>query len=168
MGTLALARRGALPSSLHPTSTAVVEVDPETGTVRLLRYVVAHDCGKVINPIIVDGQVHGGVAQGVGGALGEEMVYDEQGQLLTQSFMDYFVLHADDLSPLETVHLEFPSERNPLGAKGLGEGGPISPPAAIANAVEDALAPFGAKVTQTPLMPSRVRALVAEASVGRP
>ncbi len=147
-------------SAVH---AAVVEVDHETGAVKLLRYVVAHDCGKVINPIIVDGQVHGGVAQGVGGALGEEMVYDEQGQLLTQSLMDYFVPRADDLPALETVHLEFPSERNPLGAKGLGEGGAISPPAAIANAVEDALAPFGVKVTQTPLIPSRVRALVAEA-----
>ncbi len=152
-------------SAVH---VAVVEVDPETGAVRLLRYVVAHDCGKVINPIIVDGQVHGGVAQGVGGALGEEMVYDEQGQLLTQSLMDYFVPHADDLPPLETVHLEFPSERNPLGAKGLGEGGAISPPAAIANAVEDALAPFGVTVTATPLSPWRVRALVAEAAGRRP
>jgi len=147
-------------SAVH---VAVVEVDHETGAVKLLRYVVAHDCGKVINPIIVDGQVHGGVAQGVGGALGEEMVYDEQGQLLTQSLMDYFVPHADDLPPIETVHLEFPSTRNPLGAKGLGEGGAISPPAAIANAVEDALAPFGVKVTRTPLIASRVRALVAEA-----
>jgi len=144
-------------SAVH---VAVVEADPETGAVKLLRYVVAHDCGRVINPIIVDGQVHGGVAQGVGGALGEEMVYDEQGQLLTQSLMDYFVPHADDLPALETVHLEFPSPRNPLGAKGLGEGGAISPPAAIANAVEDALAPFDAKVTETPLTPSRVRALV--------
>jgi len=147
-------------SAVH---VAVVEVDPDTGAVRLLRYVVAHDCGKVINPIIVDGQVHGGVAQGVGGALGEEMVYDEQGQLLTGSLMDYFVPRAEDLPSLETVHLEFPSARNPLGAKGLGEGGAISPPAAIANAVEDALAPFGVKVTQTPLVPSRVRALIESA-----
>jgi carbon-monoxide dehydrogenase large subunit len=142
---------------------AHVEVDPETGAVRLLRYVVAHDCGHVINPVIVDGQIHGGVAQGVGGALGEEMVYDDAGQLLTGSLMDYLVPTATDLPPIETVHLEFPSPRNPLGIKGVGEGGAISPPAAIASAVEDALAPLGVRVTRAPLAPWRVRGLVVEA-----
>src|SRR5213592_863458 len=145
-------------SAVH---VAQVEVDVETGGVKLLRYVVAHDCGKVINPVIVDGQVHGGVAQGVGGALFEEMVYDASGQLLTGSLMDYAVPKADDLPPIETVHLEFPSPRNPLGAKGLGEGGAISPPAAIANAIEDALAPFDVRITETPVTPARVRALLA-------
>ena len=145
-------------SAVH---VAQVEVDPDTGGVRLLRYVVAHDCGKVINPIIVEGQVHGGVAQGVGGALFEDMAYDEQGQLLAGSLMDYAVPKADDLPPIETVHLEFPSPRNPLGVKGLGEGGAISPPAAIANAIEDALAPFGVRITQTPVTPERIRALLA-------
>jgi carbon-monoxide dehydrogenase large subunit len=143
---------------------AHVEVDPDTGAVRLLRYVVAHDCGRVINPVIVDGQIHGGVAQGVGGALGEELVYDETGQLLTGSLMDYFVPTASDLPSIETVHLEFPSPRNPLGVKGVGEGGAISPPAAIANAVEDALSPFGVRVTRAPLAPAVVRGLVAAAS----
>ena len=145
-------------SAVH---VAQVEVDPDTGGVRLLRYVVAHDCGKVINPIIVEGQVHGGVAQGIGGALFEDMAYDEQGQLLAGSLMDYAVPKADDLPPIETVHLEFPSPRNPLGVKGLGEGGAISPPAAIANAIEDALAPFGVRITQTPVTPARIRALLA-------
>jgi aerobic carbon-monoxide dehydrogenase large subunit len=144
-------------SAVH---VAQVEVDAETGRVRLLKYVVAHDCGKVINPIIVEGQIHGGVAQGVGGALGEEMVYDEQGQLLTGSLMEYAVPTAMDLPPIDTVHLEYPSERNPLGIKGLGEGGAISPPAAIANAVEDALQPFGVKVRGTPLSAARVFALI--------
>jgi carbon-monoxide dehydrogenase large subunit len=144
-------------SAVH---VAQVEVDPDTGRARLLRYVVAHDCGKVINPIIVDGQVHGGVAQGVGGALGEEMVYDDQGQLLTGSFMDYAIPVATDLPLIETVHLEYPSPRNPLGAKGLGEGGAISPPPAIANAIEDALVPFGVRVTTTPLTAPRLRALI--------
>jgi carbon-monoxide dehydrogenase large subunit len=144
-------------SAVH---VAQVEVDPATGAVKLLRYVVAHDCGRVINPIIVDGQVHGGVAQGVGGALFEEMVYDETGQLLTGSLMDYAVPKADDLPPIETVHLEFPSPRNPLGVKGLGEGGAISPPAAIANAVEDALAPFGVRITETPVTAARIVALL--------
>jgi carbon-monoxide dehydrogenase large subunit len=144
-------------SAVH---VATVEVDPDTGAVRLLRYVVAHDCGTVINPIIVEGQVHGGVAQGVGGALFEDMVYDENGQLLAGSLMDYPVPRADDLPPIECVHLEYPSPRNPLGAKGLGEGGAISPPAAIANAIDDALAPLGVRVTGTPALPARVRELI--------
>jgi carbon-monoxide dehydrogenase large subunit len=145
---------------------AQVEVDVGTGLVRLLRYVVAHDCGTVINPLIVEGQVHGGVAQGVGGALFEDMAYDEQGQLLAGSLMDYLVPTATDLPPIETVHLEYPSSRNPLGAKGLGEGGAISPPAAIANAVEDALAPFGVTITGTPVTPSMVLSLI-DAAVAR-
>ena len=151
-------------SAVH---VAQVEVDVGTGGVKLLRYVVAHDCGRVINPTIVEGQVHGGVAQGVGGALFEEMVYDETGQLLTGSLMDYAVPKADDLPPIETVHLEFPSPRNPLGVKGLGEGGAISPPAAIANAVEDALAPFGVRVTETPLTAARIVALLERAGRSR-
>ena len=142
---------------------AHVEVDAETGAVRLLRYVVAHDCGRLINPMIVEGQIHGGVAQGIGGGLLEEMVYDEQGQLLTGTFMDYLVPTAMELPPIETVHLEYPSPRNPLGIKGIGEGGAISPPAALANAVEDALAPFGVRVTRAPLGPDTVRSLIVAA-----
>jgi carbon-monoxide dehydrogenase large subunit len=152
-------------SAVH---VAQVEVDPDTGRVRLLRYVVAHDCGKVINPIIVEGQVHGGVAQGVGGALFEDMAYDAEGQLLTGSLMDYAVPRADDLPLIETVHLEYPSPRNPLGAKGLGEGGAISPPAAIANAIDDALAPLGVRVTATPALPARVRELITRATAPKP
>ncbi len=144
-------------SAVH---VAQVEVDPATGRVKLLRYVVAHDCGRVINPTIVEGQVHGGVAQGIGGALFEEMVYDETGQLLTGSLMDYAVPKADDLPLIETVHLEFPSPRNPLGVKGLGEGGAISPPAAIANAIEDALTPFNVRVTETPVTAARIVSLL--------
>src|SRR6266850_4795303 len=151
-------------SAVH---VAQVEVDVSTGGVKLLRYVVAHDCGRVINPVIVEGQVHGGVAQGVGGALFEEMVYDETGQLLTGSLMDYAVPKADDLPLIETVHLEYPSPRNPLGVKGLGEGGAISPPAAIANAVEDALAPFGVRVTETPVSAARIVALLQNAGAPR-
>ena len=146
------------------THVAVVDVDPGTGAVKLLRYLVAHDCGTIINPVIVEGQIHGGVAQGVGGGLLEEMVYDEQAQLLTGTFMDYLVPTAMELPPIETVHLEYPSPRNPLGMKGIGEGGAISPPAAIANAVEDALAPFGVRVTRTPLGPSVVLGLIEQAA----
>lgn len=147
-------------SAVH---VAVVDVDPGTGTVKLLRYLVAHDCGRIINPVIVEGQIHGGVAQGVGGGLLEEMVYDEQAQLLTGTFMDYLVPTAMELPPIETVHLEYPSPRNPLGMKGIGEGGAISPPAAIANAVEDALTPWGVRVTRTPLGPSVVLGLLERA-----
>jgi carbon-monoxide dehydrogenase large subunit len=152
-------------SAVH---VAVVDVDRDTGAVKLVRYVVAHDCGKVINPIIVDGQVHGGVAQGVGGALFEDMAYDADGQLLAGSLMDYAVPVAGDLPLIETVHLEFPSPRNPLGMKGLGEGGAISPPAAIANAIDDALAPLGVRLTETPALPWRVRALIAAATATAP
>jgi carbon-monoxide dehydrogenase large subunit len=148
-------------SAVH---VAHVEVDVGTGAVKLLRYLVAHDCGKVINPVIVEGQVHGGVAQGIGGALLEEMVYDDQAQLLTGTFMDYLVPTAMEVPAIETVHLEYPSPRNTLGMKGVGEGGAISPPAAIANAVEDALAPFGVRVTRTPLGPSVVLGLLGSAA----
>jgi carbon-monoxide dehydrogenase large subunit len=142
---------------------AQVEVDPQTGRVKLLSYVVAHDCGRVINPLIVEGQIHGGVAQGIGGALLEELVYDEHGQLLTGSLMDYALPTARTVPALETVHLESPSPRNPLGIKGVGEGGAISPPAAIANAIEDALAPFGVRITATPLTPRRIVELLHHA-----
>jgi aerobic carbon-monoxide dehydrogenase large subunit len=147
-------------SAVH---VAQVEVDVATGRVRLLRYVVAHDCGKVINPTIVDGQIHGGVAQGVGGALFEDMAYDDEGQLLAGTLMDYAVPTTTDLPPIETVHLEYPSPRNPLGMKGLGEGGAISPPAAIANAIDDALAPFGVRLTATPATAARVFDLIQRA-----
>jgi aerobic carbon-monoxide dehydrogenase large subunit len=147
-------------SAVH---VAQVEVDVDSGATRLLRYVVAHDCGTVINPMIVEGQIHGGVAQGVGGALFEEMAYDGDGQLLSGTLMDYVVPRADDLPFIDSVHLEYPSPRNPLGAKGLGEGGAISPPAAIANAIDDALAPLGVRVTATPALPARVRALIERA-----
>src|SRR5881628_530576 len=148
-------------SAVH---VAIVDVDRDTGAVKLVRYVVAHDCGKVINPIIVDGQVHGGVAQGVGGALFEDMAYDAEGQLLAGSLMDYAVPVASDLPAIETIHLEFPSPRNPLGMKGLGEGGAISPPAAIANAIDDALSPLAVRLTETPALPWRVRGLITAAT----
>ena len=151
-----------VPTVTYASAVHVAQVDVDTGTgyVKLLKYVVAHDCGKVINPVIVEGQVHGGVAQGVGGALFEEMAYDAEGQLLTGTLMDYLVPTSMDLPPIDTVHLEFPSPRNPLQMKGVGEGGAISPPAAIANAIDDALAPFNVRLTETPASPSRVLALI--------
>jgi carbon-monoxide dehydrogenase large subunit len=145
---------------------AVVAVDVPTGVVEVLRFVVAHDCGRVVNPAIADGQVVGGVMQGIAGALYEEIVYDEGGQLLTGSFMDYSLPTAAEMPEFALAHVDVPSPLNALGVKGLGEGGAIGPPAAVANAVEDALAELGVVVRTCPLSPSRVRELVREASVG--
>jgi carbon-monoxide dehydrogenase large subunit len=140
-----------------------VEVDVETGRVSVLRYVAVHDCGRPINPMIVEGQLHGGVAQGLGTAFSEELVYDDAGQLLTGSFMDYGLPRADDVPPLEVVALDHPSAVNELGIKGVGESGVIAPHAAIANAVEDALADRGASITRVPLTPFRVWAAARRA-----
>lgn len=139
-----------------------LEVDLDTGAVRLLRWVAAHDCGRPINPMVVEGQLHGGVAQGIGTALSEALLFDAEGQLLTGSFMDYALPLAADLPPLETVILAYPSTRNDLGIKGVGESGIIAPAAAIANAVEDALADRGAELIGVPLTPSRVWAALKE------
>ncbi|GAB3433660.1 xanthine dehydrogenase family protein molybdopterin-binding subunit [Phycicoccus ginsengisoli] len=117
---------------------AIVETDPVTAEIRILRYCVVHDCGPMINPMIVEGQVHGGVAQGVGGALYERMVYDESGQLLNASFMDFLMPYASEVPFIETDHLETPSPLNPLGIKGAGEAGCIPVSAVIASAIEDA------------------------------
>ncbi|HEV7147867.1 MAG TPA: aerobic carbon-monoxide dehydrogenase large subunit [Pedococcus sp.] len=117
---------------------AIVETDPVTAEIRILRYCVIHDCGTMINPMIVEGQVHGGVAQGVGGALYERMVYDESGQLLNASFMDFLMPYASEVPIIETDHLETPSPLNPLGIKGAGEAGCIPVTAVIASAIEDA------------------------------
>jgi carbon-monoxide dehydrogenase large subunit len=133
-----------------------LEVDIETCALRLLKYVAAHDCGRPINPMIVEGQIHGGLAQGIGTALGEELIYDEAGQLLTGTFMDYGLPRADQMPDFEVGHLDFPSAVNPLGIKGVGESGVIAPAAAIANAVEDALADYGVEVNTVPLTGSRI------------
>jgi carbon-monoxide dehydrogenase large subunit len=139
---------------------AIVEVDPGTGRVRIDDYAVAHDCGVVVNPMLVEGQVTGGTAQGIGGALLESMTYDAAGQLLTASFMDYAMPVAADIPPVRQVHMHTRSPLNPIGVKGVGEGGAVGPPAAIANAVCDALAAFGVEVNATPVNPEAlVRAL---------
>jgi carbon-monoxide dehydrogenase large subunit len=138
---------------------AVVEVDPDTGEVHVVRYAVVHDCGTVINPAVVDGQVHGGVAQGLGGALFEEVVYDGDGQLTNATLADYLVPTATEVPDIRLDHLETPSPLNPLGIKGVGEGGAVPVAAAIANAVEDAL---GGEIVvrRTPLSPAAIRALL--------
>lgn len=145
---------------------AALEVDIQTGAIELIDYVVAHDAGKLINPLLVDGQIHGGVAQGIGAALYEEIAYDPHGQVLSGSFINYLLPGTMEVPPIKTVHLESPSPLNPLGVKGLGEGGAIAPPAAIANALADALAPFAPTVNEIPLTPDRVLALVARKGHG--
>jgi len=135
----------------------VVDVDDEVGMLRVLRYVVAEDCGRVLNPLIVDGQIHGALAQGIGGALLEHALYDEQGQPLAATLLDYLIPTAEDMPPLEITHLDHPAKDRPGGMKGMGEGGTIGSLAALANAISDA---FGAEVFDLPVSPERVRALL--------
>ena len=135
----------------YAANAAVVEVDPETGQVTIEKYVEVHDAGVLVNPGLADGQVKGGLVQGLGGGLLEELAYDDQGQLLTGSLMDYLLPSASDVPPIEVVHLETPSPLNAFGVKGLGEGGAIAPPVVIANAVCDALRPFKAELNATPV-----------------
>jgi carbon-monoxide dehydrogenase large subunit len=134
----------------------VAEVDLEACGIRLLKLAAMHDCGRAINPVIVEGQLHGGIAQGLGSALGESLIYDETGQLLTGTLMDYPLPRADEMPPLEVIHMDFPSAINALGIKGVGESGVISPAAAVANAVEDALADFGIEIDRPPVTAARV------------
>jgi carbon-monoxide dehydrogenase large subunit len=143
----------------YATHIAVIEVDPGTGALTFHRYVVAHDCGTMINPVVVDGQIHGGSAQGIGGAILEELAYSDDGQPLATSFMDYLLPTSLDVPLIETAHFEIESPVTPGGMKGMGEGGAIGPPAAIANAVADAL---GVEVPETPLTPARVWSLIQE------
>ncbi len=141
-----------------------VEVDVETGSPRLLRYAAVHDCGRPLNPMVVEGQLHGGIVQGIGAALAEELIYDGAGQLLTGSLMEYGVPRADQVPSLEVIALDFPSTRNEMGIKGVGESGIISPVPAIANAVEDALADRGAEVSRVPLTAASVWEALRRAS----
>jgi CO/xanthine dehydrogenase Mo-binding subunit len=152
--------RGSTASGVH---AVIVEVDPETATVEIKRYLVVHDCGTIINPMLVEGQIHGGVAHGIGNAFFEQLMYDEQGQLLNASFMDYLLPTANDVPPIETAHRETPSPYNPVGLKGVGEAGCIPTGAAFAQAVEDALAGSGVEITEIPLSPNRLFELIEAA-----
>jgi aerobic carbon-monoxide dehydrogenase large subunit len=140
----------------YAVHVAIVEVDRETGRVSIDDYAVAHDCGVAVNPMLVEGQVMGGTVQGLGGILCEAIVYDANAQLLTGSLMDYALPTASDIPAMRIVHQHSPSPLNPLGVKGVGEGGAVAPPATIANAVCDALAPFGVEVNATPIKPDQL------------
>lgn len=147
----------------YATHAALVDVDVELGKVTLERYAIAHDCGVVVNPLLAEGQIVGGAVQGIGGALLEELRYDTEGQLLAGSFMDYLLPSASDVPDITVVHTETPSPLNPLGVKGLGEGGAIGPPVAIANAVCDALSMFDIEINATPIRPEALVRAVQEA-----
>jgi carbon-monoxide dehydrogenase large subunit len=151
----------------YGTHAVVVAVDPERGVVELLDYVVVHDCGTVVNPMIVDGQLTGGVVQGIGTALYEEIPYDEYGQPLASTFMDYLLPGATEVPPIRLAHMNTPSPHTAYGIKGMGEGGAIAPPGAILNAINDALHPLGAQVNETPVTPRRLRAALRNASGAR-
>jgi carbon-monoxide dehydrogenase large subunit len=140
----------------YAVHVAIVEVDRETGRVKIADYAVAHDCGNVVNPMLVEGQIMGGAAQGLGGILCEAIIYDANGQLLSGSLMDYALPIAADIPDIKIVHQHSPSPLNPLGVKGVGEGGAVAPPAAIANAVCDALAPFDFELNATPIRPGQI------------
>jgi carbon-monoxide dehydrogenase large subunit len=145
---------------------AVVDVDVETGVVTVEQLVIVDDCGVVLNPLVVDGQLVGAVAQGVGGALYEDLIYDEDGNFLAGNLLDYLYPTTLEIPPIEVGHLETPSPVTEGGVKGCGEGGMISGPSAVVNAVADALAPLGVTVERTPLDPNRVLGLIREARSG--
>jgi carbon-monoxide dehydrogenase large subunit len=179
VATLAYRNAGELPVDLHgglegtmrfkptqfptwsnATHLCAVEVDADSWVPKILRYIVSEDCGRMINPMVVEGQIFGGVVQGIGGVLLENFVYDEEGNPLTTTFMDYLPPTTSEIPPIEVGHIETDSTTNPGGYKGMGEGGAIGAHAAVANAVADALAPLGVKVTTTPLGPGEIFALV--------
>ncbi len=151
------------------TATHIVraEIDPRTYQVTLDRYVVAEDCGRIINPMIVDGQIHGAVAQGIGAALFEEVVYDTDGQLLTATLADYVIPAAGEIPPITTVHIES-TAATVGGFRGMGEGGTIGAPAAVANALADALSPLGLEIIELPMTPERLFRLIQTAKPDKP
>ena len=152
---------GATASGVH---AMILEIDPATMLIDIRKFVVVHDCGRVINPLILDGQVHGGVAQGIGNAFYEQLVYDDNGQLLNGSFMDYLLPTAMEVPSVDVGHLETPSPLNPLGIKGAGEAGAIPVGALFAQVLEDALQVPGLEILEIPLNPSRLWELVQSGS----
>jgi carbon-monoxide dehydrogenase large subunit len=149
------------------THLVQVEVDPLTYAVHIQRYVIAEDCGRIINPLIVAGQTRGALAQGVGAALLEEVVYDSDGQLLTASMVDYLLPSAPEVPEVEMVHLHTEAPNTLGGFRGMGEGGTIGSPAAIANAVADALSPLGIEISELPVTPERIFQLIQSTSIKR-
>jgi carbon-monoxide dehydrogenase large subunit len=151
----------------YATHACTVAVDPGTGQVEILDYVVCHDCGTMVNPMIVEAQVVGGVAQGLGTALYEEIPYDENGQPLASTFLDYLIPGFTEVPDVRVLHMETPSPHTRFGIKGMGEGGAIAPPAVVVNAINDALRPLGVEINETPATPERVLEKIVAAEGGR-
>jgi carbon-monoxide dehydrogenase large subunit len=157
-------------SSYHPPQATYahgahfveVEVNPHTAAVTIQNYIVVHDCGVVVNPMVVDGQVQGGLAHGIGNAFLEECLYDDNGQPTTTTYMDYLMPEAVDVPEAQVVHLQSPTPLNPLGVKGAGEGGTIPAAAALIAAVEDALHAWRPRITHHPLKPEHIHAILAQ------
>jgi aerobic carbon-monoxide dehydrogenase large subunit len=145
------------------TAVAQVEVDIETGAVRIAKLVFVHDCGRIIHPLIAEGQLLGGIAHGIGNALFEWMRYDEAAQPITSTLADYLLVTATEMPPVELGHHESPTPLNPLGVKGVGECGVVPVAAALVSAIEDALSPYNVRITRTPVMPADIVSLLAEA-----
>ena len=162
--TAKVSTAAAFPSGAH---VAEIEIDPDTGSIELLRYVAVDDCGRIVNRTLVEGQLHGGIMQGIGQILGEQCVYDREGQLLTGTFMDYFMPRAEDLPALSLHHRPIPSPSNPLGVKGTGEAGTTGSVPTIANAVTHALTTLGIRELDTPFTPFRVWSAIQSARVGQ-
>jgi CO/xanthine dehydrogenase Mo-binding subunit len=149
------------PSYANGCHAAVVEVDPVTFQIEIKRYAAVHDCGRVINPTLLEGQMYGGIAQGIGGAFYEKIHYDENGQLVNASFMDYLIPYTTEIPVISVGHVETPSPLNPLGLKGAGEAGIMPPQAVLTGAIEDAL---GIPIAEAPLSPNRLFELSREAA----
>lgn len=147
----------------YATHGAVVKVDPKTGIVKILDYVVVEDCGRMVNPMVVEGQTYGGVGQGIGTALFEESTYDEQGQPLASTLIDYLLPGPTEIPAIRIAHMETPSPHSKYGIKGVGEGGAIAPGAAIVNAINDAITPLGAEICEIPATPARILNAIAAA-----
>jgi carbon-monoxide dehydrogenase large subunit len=158
-------RPTSFPTWSNAAHLCVIEIDPDTCIAKVLRYIVAEDCGPMINPTIVAGQISGGVIQGLGGVLLEDFVYDSDGNPLTTTFVDYLLPTTTEVPVIEIVHTGTPSTTNPGGFKGMGEGGAIGAHAAVANAVGDALAHLGVHVDRTPLGPNDIHKLLVDAGI---
>jgi carbon-monoxide dehydrogenase large subunit len=147
----------------YATHAVAVAVDPQLGSIEILDYVIVEDCGTLVNPLIVEGQTYGGATQGIGTAMFEESAYDASGQPLATTFADYVMPGAAEIPNFHIFHMETPSPHTAFGVKGMGEGGAIAPPAAICNAVNDALRPLGAELCETPLTPRRILTAIGKA-----
>jgi carbon-monoxide dehydrogenase large subunit len=150
----------------YATHGVALAVDPDTGMIEILDYVVVEDGGKLVNPMVVDGQIFGGVAQGIGTALYEEMPFDAHGQPLASTLSDYLIPGPTEIPAVRVSHMETPSPLSAFGIKGIGEGGAIAPPAAIVNAVNDALAPLGVELAESPVTPRRILTAIDAAKAG--